>query len=134
YTGLSNSEGKINFYTKNFYAGNEIIAQTDPRTDSLSNIEITFPFSSKFTDIPKADFTRKPESLDLLKRSIAMQVNNAYHSKHLNSEKSPAWDSLYFYLRPDKVYQLDNYVRFTTMEEVLREYVPEITVSLRRKD
>ncbi|RRN77471.1 hypothetical protein EIM50_19450, partial [Pseudoxanthomonas sp. SGD-10] len=46
--------------------------------------------------------------------------------------RSSASDLNYFYFKPDKVYKLDDYVRFTTMEEVLREYVPEITVSIRK--
>jgi hypothetical protein len=40
-------------------------------------------------------------------------------------------DSLPFFGKGQNVYLLDDYTRFTTMEEVLREYVREINVGLR---
>jgi hypothetical protein len=42
-------------------------------------------------------------------------------------------DTLPFYYKPAKSYLLDNYTRFTTMEEVLREYVAEVNVAIRKK-
>jgi hypothetical protein len=38
-------------------------------------------------------------------------------------------DTLPFYGKPTRSYKLDDYKRFTTMEEVLREYVLEVNVS-----
>ena len=39
-----------------------------------------------------------------------------------------------FRSKPDKRYLLDNFVRFNTMEEVLREYVPEVPVTRQKDD
>ncbi|OLY91098.1 hypothetical protein SAMN05444008_11847 [Cnuella takakiae] len=40
-------------------------------------------------------------------------------------------DTTNFYGKPDKVYLLDNYTRFPLLEEVLREYIPEVVVRRR---
>jgi hypothetical protein len=134
YTATSNASGRFNFHTKNFYGVNEIIVQTDRRIDSLSDFQIHSPFSDKFEDIPSYPNISFLNNQELRKRSVFMQVNNAYQAKNLNREIIQNRDSSFFYLRPDKVYNLKDYVRFTTMEEVLREYVPEITVTFRKGD
>ncbi len=40
-------------------------------------------------------------------------------------------DSNTFYVTPDEKYMLDDYTRFQTMEEVLREYVRSMKVNRR---
>jgi hypothetical protein len=57
-----------------------------------------------------------------------MQVQNTYSAEKLSRFDVPDVDTLAFYGVPYKKYWLDDYVRFTTMEEVLREYVPEVAV------
>ena len=61
-----------------------------------------------------------------------MQVQNAYTINQLNNFNSPLLDSNAFYGMPDAKYYLDNYVRFNTMEEVLREYVVGVDVRIRQ--
>jgi len=133
YTATSNNRGEINFFTKKHYGPAEIIAQPDLLTDSLIKIEIEQPFSSKVAPVEESRFNYKVDTRILTERSIAMQVNNAYYTKYLNKEQLPSIDSAAFFTLPDKVYKLDDYVRFTTMEEVLREYVPEVSVAIRKK-
>lgn len=58
-----------------------------------------------------------------------MQADNSF----LADEKQHAYsyageDTSLFYGKPDNRYYLDNYTRFTTMEEVMREYVVEVNV------
>ncbi|KAA8482457.1 TonB-dependent receptor-like protein [Arcticibacter tournemirensis] len=132
YTASSNEDGDIHFYTSDFYGGNEIITQPDLRTDSTAAIEISSPYSSLFAAKRVKKYNLFPNPNNLLKRSVAMQVNNAWHSKYLNNKTVINADAPFFYVRPEKVYVLDSYVRFTTMEEVLREYVPEINVTIRK--
>jgi hypothetical protein len=43
-------------------------------------------------------------------------------------------DSTAFYGKPDRKYFLDDYTRFYTMEEVMREYVPEVRVRKQKED
>lgn len=134
YTAVSKMDGRVDFYPRKFYGSNEIIAQTDPRVDSLARTEIQIPYSEKIAEHSYPKFNSYPDTNSLLRRSIAMQVNNAYHAKFLNREINPVTDSTFFYKQPDKRYKLDDYVRFTKMEDVLREYVFEINVALRKKN
>jgi hypothetical protein len=55
-----------------------------------------------------------------------MQVQNIFAADKLNRFSSSIDTSLFY--QPTKTYVLDNYVRFPTMEEVLREYVSEVAV------
>lgn len=68
---------------------------------------------------------------DLQAGNFHNEIANAYHEKDLQKLQTLLIDTLPFYTKPYKTYLLDNYTRFTTMEEVLREYVAEINV--RRK-
>jgi len=133
-TALSKQDGRVYFYPRKFYGSHEIIAQTDPRVDSLFHIEIQNPYADKYAERIYTDFDKSPDVNSLLRRSVAMQVNNAFHSKSLNKEINPQTNSSFFYQKADKLYRLDDYVRFPKMEEVLREYVSEVKVSLRKKE
>ncbi|WP_207423809.1 hypothetical protein [Desertivirga brevis] len=135
YTSYSNKAGEISFYTRDFFnSSSGIVVQTDPRKDSLAHIEVNSAFSSSFSDYICGQYDFRDSADDLLQRSIAMQVNNAFRGKLLNKQYLLPVDSSAFYQRPEKVYKLDNFVRFKTMEEVLREYVSEINVGVRKKD
>jgi hypothetical protein len=57
-----------------------------------------------------------------------MQVQNVYTGNKIKQFYDPGIDSSGFYGKPYKTYLLDNYTRFTTMEEVLREYIREVNV------
>ena len=61
-------------------------------------------------------------------RNFEMQVQNIYAGDRTKQFVEPVTDSSGFYKKPHNSYLLDNYTRFTTMEEVLREYVTEVSV------
>ena len=63
---------------------------------------------------------------------MAVRVQNEYSGAMLKQFRYPEADSSAFYDKPDLTYLLDNYVRFTTMEEVMREYV--MPVNVRKKN
>jgi len=132
FTGISDNKGEVKFYTRDLYGQPEIIAQVDPRSDSLAQIEILSPFANKFSEAERPVSAVKHFPADLLGRSVAMQVNNVFNSRCLNEEIAIPADSAAFYNHPAKVYLLDDYVRFATIEEVLREYVFEVLVNIRK--
>lgn len=127
-TASTDEDGKIKFEMKNFYSNGEIIAQTNAEKDSLYRIDIDAPFFKKYTNklLPLFNFSVNKDAL--LKRYIAAQVQNTFLYNKLNQSKVSNLDTSSFYLKPNAVYLLDNYVRFTTLEEVFREYVPEVGV------
>jgi hypothetical protein len=62
-----------------------------------------------------------------------MQVLNLYSGENIRRYYDEAVDSTGFFGKPDKIYKLDDYTRFTTMEEVLREYIREVFVVRKEK-
>jgi hypothetical protein len=128
YNTKTNKEGKIHFDVRDYYGQNEIIVQTDA-PDSNYRVDVLNPFSEKYNDQQLPAFVLPAASqYSLNEQSIGMQVLNTYDPGKLSHFAVPAIDTFPFYGKPYKVYKLDDYVRFTTMEEVLREYVPEVAV------
>ena len=128
YNSKTNKDGKLYFDVRDYYGQNEIIVQTDA-PDSNYRVDVLNPFAEKYSDWRLPAFalpTVAQQSLN--EQSIGMQVLNTYDAGKLSHFAVPAIDTFPFYGKPFKIYKLDDYVRFTTMEEVLREYVPEVAV------
>ena len=129
YTAASNKEGRLSFDVRDYYGQNEVIVQAENYADSNYHIDIANPFSEKYSGNRLPRFLL-PESLktSLTNYSIGMQVQNTYTGEKLSRFNVPEVDTIPFYGKPFTRYMLDDYVRFTTMEEVLREYVPDVAV------
>ncbi|HNJ58194.1 MAG TPA: hypothetical protein PLH33_04090 [Chitinophagaceae bacterium] len=125
----TNSEG--NFFTlmPTIYNSSELIAQTNNRTDSNYRIDINSAYWEKTTGYKPTKFLISKNNERLLNNyGISVQANYIYHSKPLYKE-TQAYSP--FYGKADEVYFLDNYTRFSTMEEVMREYVTGVSVRKR---
>ena len=127
-TAAADAAGKIKFDMKNLYSDGDIIVQTNNEKDSGYRVEIDTPFFNSFSQKPLAAYNFSGQSEALLKRYISTQVQNTFLYNQLNHSTEPLLDTNAFYSRPDATYLLDNYVRFTTLEEVFREYVMEVNV------
>jgi len=124
-------DGKIRFELKDFYGSQEMIVQTNP-LDSQYKVEIGNPFAEEYTRTPILPyFVPSQFGSQLTDRNTAMQVLNRYGGVRLKQFHVPIADTAGFFYHADYSYLLDNYVRFTTMEEVLREYVQLILVQRR---
>lgn len=132
-SAFSDSRGRIRFELKDFYGAPDIIVQTNPE-DSAYRIDINNPFSEKYTDAPLPLFqVPRGDSGALMDRSVDMQVLNRYGGVRLKQfSLLPGIDTSTFYYKPDHSYLLDDYTRFTTMEEVMREYVLLMLVQRRQ--
>ena len=133
YVSKSNPEGLVQFDVKNYYGNGEIITSIDEKADSFYSVEILSPFIE--TDLVKKQttYTVQPTMMEELQhRNINMQVQNVYSGEALKKFNPPfIADILPFFGYSESSYMLDDYKRFTTMEEVLREYVREINVGVR---
>ncbi len=130
----SNAEGRVNFEMTGMYGSQEIVIQTNPKEDSISHIDIESPFDHQFTSNQLPDISVPSiTSPVLLDESIHAQVQQIYNGNKMQQFIMPAMDTNSFYVTPDEGYLLDDYTRFLTMEEVLREYVTSVDV-LRRRD
>ncbi|HEV2483105.1 MAG TPA: hypothetical protein VGS79_25745, partial [Puia sp.] len=133
-TAFTNDEGQVRLELQDFYGGQEIIAQTDPTRDSNYRIDIQSPYAETYTnDRPLAPYRlARGDSGVLTDRDVAMQVLNRYGGERLKRFHVPAIaDTTLFYDKADYSYLLDDYTRFTTMEEVMREYVTLMLVQRR---
>jgi hypothetical protein len=131
----TDSTGNFRINTKNFYGVNELVLQTNYLLDSTSTISIKTPFSQQFNLFNYPELEIKSEALGALTAyNIGAQVQNFYASAKLKQFYDPGVDSSSFYGIPYKIYKLDDYTRFASMEEVLREYVREVVVSKKQKN
>jgi hypothetical protein len=126
YTSESDSLGRLFYYTKDFFGPSEIVAQTNGLIDSIYRIDIASPFSEQYSKTPFPRFSFAPGMQTALQdHSLGIQVLNIYSGSNIKRFYDPVIDSDAFYGKPYKTYKLDDFTRFTTMEEDLREYVSE---------
>jgi len=125
---LSDSAGRVVFNLEDFYGGNEVVLQLGKAYNNRYRFDMDDPFSLAPASAPPPVF-RLPVSWHsaLLLRSVNTQVMNVFPSGqqrfHLDH------DTLPLFIQPDVSYPLDDYTRFRSLEEVFREYVPEVAVS-----
>ncbi|SKA13536.1 hypothetical protein [Sediminibacterium ginsengisoli] len=130
---FSDSTGRIKFELNQFYGSGELIFQTHPATDSTVRLDVASPFAVQYSAYNAASFNLPPSIAgSLLEQSIGMQSQHIYHGSQLARFTDPVNDSLPFYGKADGSYLLDNYTRFTNLEEVIREYV--LMVNLRKRE
>jgi hypothetical protein len=139
-TAQSRADGSICFHLDDFYGARSMIVQPDNSTDSNCRIDISVPFSDRFSYPAAADsLPAKKWASRLLYRSINAQAENAYHpgdayqhgappSGGLHPLRSPEEDTSTLYGTADRVFYLDDYVRFVTIDEVIREYVDNVHI------
>lgn len=134
YSTLSDSTGHFVFNTKDFYGPNEIIVQSNTNVDTTSIISVQSPFSEKYSAFTYPGLTLAPNLLNELQaHSFGMQVQNIYAGDKLKKFEPLNLDTTKFYGKPYVSYKLDDYTRFTLMEDVLREYVRETFISRNQK-
>jgi hypothetical protein len=121
---ISDSTGKLKFDFKTMKGSSEIVVQTNPTADTLSRVEINNPFSEQYSSnkLPAFLLSAKREKI-LLDQSIGVQVQNIFTGNKLKRFVQSIDDSVSMFEKPDAAYMMDDYTRFTTIEEVLREYV-----------
>jgi hypothetical protein len=126
----SDAQGIVHFDLKNFFGTDAIAVQTANAKDSNYRIDILNPFSEKNTSAKIYEMdTLMLTQRALVSSSINSQVQNVFAGENLQDfYPYKLADSTKFYGKPDQKYFLDDYTRFNTMEEVMREYVANITV------
>jgi hypothetical protein len=125
-TAVSHPDGNLWFHVGNFYGNKEIVVQTD----SNYRIDLANPFSDRFSYASASDpVDVRKWSAQLLYRSINAQVENAYLPDVKQRVLPPRdEDTTAFYGSGDLNFNLDDYVRFVTMDEVVRENVQDVRI------
>jgi hypothetical protein len=121
----STPEGILHFVPQKYFGSADIVIQA---ADSDIGIDLLNPFSKKGvkTPLPAFEFNEDQKE-QLINYIIGSQTLNYYQKNNLNKFLNPLnLDTIAFYGKPDNTYLLDNYTRFTTLEEVMREFIPEV--------
>ena len=122
-SSVSDSKGAVHFEMKNFYGSSQLVFQ--PHSDTNSNY--TFipddAFTKMFSSKPFPLFKLPANAESLLHQSVSMQVQTIFSGNELKHFNIAGTDSSSFFKSVNATYLLDNYTRYTTLEEVLREYV-----------
>lgn len=130
YATQSDQNGLFKFYTRDVLGQGEIMLQADGLEGRPYNIEVHTPFSEKYAATKiVSDVINESLKSSLEKASLNAQVQRKYAWELMKKFRLPSdVDTSSFYGKPDERYRLDDYTRFTTMEEVLREYVLGVLV------
>jgi len=126
YCSQSDSLGRLSFFTRELYGPGEVIVQTNELVDSTYRIDMISPFSEQYSKTSFPAFAFQGDMTSALEdHSLGIQALNIYTGNLIKQYFNPVTDSSAFYGTPYKSYKLDDFTRFTTMEEDLREYVSE---------
>lgn len=136
YNGVSRQDGLVRFEVKDLRGPRQLVLQPDGRQDSTSRIELLSPFA---TDYGPATPGRPLVFSDayrteLTQRHVEVQSQAAYFMRRQLPTPQPLTDSATFYGRATETYRLDDFTRFPTIEDVLREYVPGVQVRQRKPE
>lgn len=134
-SSMSDASGHLLFQFPNFYTEDQVIAQIERQYNNDYKLSIDNPFVKSSSKYPTKSFgfgrTGKYQ-LNQYHRDVAVQDN--YNFNLNNRFVSPSIDSSAFYYQADVNYDLDDYARFNTIEEVLREYVSPVKLSKTKND
>jgi len=132
YASVIDPAGRVAFYTGNIYGNKEYICEIEGIDPSLNcYISLESPFAG--AEVALVEPLKLSSSLKeaLLARSVAMQLERQFTGDTL-FDLIPVRTSGLFG-ETEVVYPLDDYTRFTTMEEVFIEFIPELRAR-RRSD
>ena len=125
YSSAIDDSGRVAFFTGNIYGEKECICEIeglDPAVDCFIELESPFVNASVAAVQPLQMAASLRNALQ--ERSFRMQVERRFLADTLY-ELLPVRDNGLFEA-DEIVYPLDDYTRFTTMEEVFIEFIPEI--------
>ncbi len=126
----SDEKGGILFDVGKPYGSQQVVVQLPFIKDSNAIVQIHSPYAVA-TTLEKFDGTVlfQGKKNELEERVFYASIDKSFEKNRPTTFVLPHFnDSTVFYGRPDKTYFLDDYTRFNTMEEVLREYVVEVVL------
>lgn len=132
YTATSGPDGVLQFEPKEAYGARTYTLQTDWRRDSTYQLALLSPYSARYAASPTAPLVLGPTlAAELTRRHIQAQLQTTYYRRYRQYQLPPP-DTLALYGKPPVQYRLDDYTRFKTLDEVLREYVQGVYVRPRK--
>jgi hypothetical protein len=120
FAGKTAKDGSIQFFTKKINGSKEVVSSLSGNNADKYRVDIESPFilNHKKKEMPILHV--KDDREKLLQRSMAVQVLYSYMNDSLN--RSESVENLFRY-PPDRLYIMDEYTKFATMQEVITEFV-----------
>lgn len=123
FNGKTNDKGNVLFFTKRITGRNELATCAFSSTENKYRVDITSPFYTH-SESSSRPFTINPGwEKQLVQRSVGLQALYAYTADSLNRMDTTF---AHFQWKPDRSYILDEYTRFTRMDEVVIEFIPSL--------
>lgn len=118
YMGEITHEGRVTFRTQSLYQADEIVLSVHSERGDSCRLELVSPFVAKPNPAlpPLPLSTHNQQALQW--HSLAVQTQRLFAIESQNLQP----DTL-FYLEPYRVYDLDQYTRFTSVPETMKEYI-----------
>lgn len=133
YTSKTDAAGNLTFLVSKLNSADSIVVQTHSYYDREHQIEIESPFSTNFASPKPSSFSSVSTfSSTMLEQSINAQATALYYEEQLNKFNEIRKDTTPFYYKEDVHYPLDDYTRFSKMEDVFREYIRPVAVTKRQ--
>ena len=133
YVSRGDEQGRIKFELKDSYGNADIVIGPNHLQDSVYAVEIWDAFSKQYQPFVNHELDLDPPlAASLIARSVDMQTMNIYQEDNINTYTSEHADTSLFFTRGDKQYLLDDYTRFSSMEDIMREYMPEVFVNVNK--
>ncbi len=124
-TGTTNGEGTFFLITDDEPISRNLIFYTSENSRN-TNLSIVSPFLKNHEFVAPWEFTMFESDKDwLLQKSIAVQVENAYYEAKENTSLNALLKSDFFPEENTRIYDLDDFTRFPTVEDAIREFVSE---------
>jgi hypothetical protein len=132
---MSDAKGKIQFLVTKLNAADSIIVQTHAVYHPDQQVDIESPYSTALVAPATSSFTATSSfPSTVLEQSINAQVTSLYYEEDMNRFTVVKSDSTPFYEKSDMKYELDDFTRFSKLEDVLREYIRPVGVTKRQNN
>jgi hypothetical protein len=129
-SSMSDQNGRLKFQFTDFYNDDQVIAQIEKNNAANYKMEIETPFIKSTETYPVSLLPYSNEQKFQINRYHRdLQVQNYFNQNYTNKFEIPLVDTNAFYHKADITYLLDDYSRFTTLEEVFREYMTPVKLS-----
>jgi hypothetical protein len=130
---VSHPDGLVQFELPNIYGLRKLVFQTNSVRDSTYHVELLSSFTAGGgAAAPGLPPLSSRLAVALTERHLQVQAQRAFPAPAPRYQPVTT-DTVAFYGRADERYRLDDYTRFPSLEEVMREYVPGVLVR-KRKD
>ena len=130
---LSQPSGDVQFELADFYGLRKLVFQTNAVRDSTYRLELLSPFTAAGSGAaPGLPPLAARWANTLNERHLQVQAQREFARQPPRYQAVPG-DTLTFFGQPSEQFRLDDYTRFPSLEDVMREYVPAVLVR-KRKD